>query len=50
MLTKTSIPVAALLVLAIAHPALATDESVERQTLKGIKVISVQVEALRPEV
>jgi hypothetical protein len=50
MLTKTSIPVALLLVLATAHPALATEESVERQTLKGIKVISVQVEALRPEV
>jgi hypothetical protein len=50
MLTKTSIPVVLLLVLAIAHPALATDESVERQTLKGIKTVAVQVEALRPEV
>jgi hypothetical protein len=36
--------------LATARPALATDESVERQTLKGIKVVAVQVEPLRPEV
>jgi hypothetical protein len=36
--------------LASARPALAADESVERQTLKGIKVVAVQVEALRPEV
>ena len=50
MLTKTSIPVVLLLVLATAHPALAADESVERQTLKGIKTVAVQVEALRPEV
>ena len=50
MLTKTSIPVAVLLVFATVHPALATDESVDRQTLKGIKVVAVQVEALRPEV
>ena len=50
MLTKTSIPVVLLLVLAAARPALAADESVERQTLKGIKRVAVQVEALRPEV
>jgi hypothetical protein len=50
MLTKISIPVVALLVLAAAHPALATDESAGRQTLKGIKVIAVHVDALRPEV
>jgi hypothetical protein len=50
MLTKTSIPVVLLLVLATAYPALAADESVERQTLKGIKMVAVQVEALRPEV
>jgi hypothetical protein len=50
MLTKTSIPVVLLLMLATAHPALATDESIERQTLKGIKVVAVQVDALRPEI
>ena len=50
MLMKTSVPLVLLLVLGTAHPALATDESVERQTLKGITVVAVQVEALRPEV
>ena len=50
MLTKTSVPVVLLLALATAHPALAADESVERQTLKGIKTVAVHVEALRPEV
>jgi hypothetical protein len=49
MLTKTSVPVVLLLVLAATVPAVATDEPVERQTLKGIKVIAVQVDALRPE-
>jgi len=50
MLTKTSVPVVLLLTFAAVRPALATDESVDRQTLKGIKVVAVQVEALRPEV
>ena len=50
MLTKTSVPVVLLLVLAATGRVVATDESVDRQTLKGIKVVAVQVEALRPEV
>jgi hypothetical protein len=50
MLTKTTVPVVLLLALASSYPALAADESVERQTLKGIKTVAVQVEALRPEV
>jgi hypothetical protein len=50
MLTKTSIPVVLVLMLAATGSARATDESLERQTLKGVTVVAVQVEALRPEV
>jgi len=50
MLTKTSVPVVLLLVLAATGRVVATDEQVERQTLKGIKFVAVQVEALRPEI
>jgi hypothetical protein len=50
MLTKTSVPVVLLLMLAATGRVVATDEPVERQTLKGIKFIAVQVESLRPDV
>jgi hypothetical protein len=50
MLTKTSIPVVLLLALTATARVAATDESDERQTLKGLKIIAVQVDALRPDV
>ena len=49
MLTKTSLPVVLLLALTTTARVVATDQSDERQTLKGLKIIAVQVEALRPE-
>jgi hypothetical protein len=50
MLTKASVPVVLLVMLAATGRVVATDEPVERQTLKGIKFIAVHVESLRPEV